>query len=148
MLVPPATMPGWKIWTVGDDICWLQVGSDGRLRAINPEAGYFGVVPGTNRKTNRNAYDMIQHDTIFTNVALTADNQPWWEGLDSGVPATDWQGKPYAPGKGPGRASEFALHRLRAAESDLFDAGRSARRRADFRDPVRRSPPRSRAARL
>jgi len=101
MLVPPESMPGWKIWTVGDDICWLQVGSDGQLRAINPEAGYFGVVPGTNRKTNCNAYDMIQRDTIFTNVALTADNQPWWEGLDSGTPVTDWQGKPYTPGSGP-----------------------------------------------
>jgi len=101
MLVPPESMPGWKIWTVGDDICWLQVGSDGQLRAINPEAGYFGVVPGTNRKTNCNAYDMIQRDTIFTNVALTADNQPWWEGLDSGTPVTDWQGKQYTPGSGP-----------------------------------------------
>jgi len=101
MLVPPESMPGWKIWTVGDDICWLQVGSDGQLRAINPEAGYFGVVPGTNRKTNCNAYDMIQRDTIFTNVALTADNQPWWEGLDSGTPVTDWQGKPYTAGSGP-----------------------------------------------
>ncbi len=99
MMVPPASMPGWKIWTVGDDICWLQVGSDGRLRAINPETGYFGVVPGTNMKTNPNAYQMIQRDTIFTNVAVTADNQPWWEGLD-GTPALDWQGKPYT-GKGP-----------------------------------------------
>ena len=100
MLVPPASMPGWKVWTVGDDICWLQVGSDGQLRAINPEAGYFGVVPGTNRKTNKNAYDMIQRDTIFTNVALTADGQPWWEGLESGTPVTDWQGKPYVAGNG------------------------------------------------
>lgn len=96
MLVPPESMPGWKIWTVGDDICWLQVGADGQLRAINPEAGYFGVVPGTNRKTNCNAYDMIQRDTIFTNVALTADNQPWWEGMETGTPVTDWQGKPYS----------------------------------------------------
>ncbi|HWK75331.1 MAG TPA: phosphoenolpyruvate carboxykinase (GTP) [Povalibacter sp.] len=100
MLVPPESMPGWKIWTVGDDICWMTVGPDGRLRAINPEAGYFGVVPGTNRKTNKNAYDMIQRDTIFTNVAVTADNQPWWEGLESGTPVTDWQGRPYA-GNGP-----------------------------------------------
>jgi len=101
MLVPPASMPGWKIWTVGDDICWMQIGKDGTLRAINPEAGYFGVVPGTNRKTNHNAYDMIQRDTIFTNVAVTEDNQPWWEGLESGTPALDWQGKPYTPGNGP-----------------------------------------------
>ncbi|HKQ83001.1 MAG TPA: phosphoenolpyruvate carboxykinase (GTP) [Steroidobacteraceae bacterium] len=101
MLVPPKTMPGWKIWTVGEDISWLSIGSDGRLRAINPEAGYFGVVPGTNRKTNLNAYDMIQRNTIFTNVAVTADNQPWWEGLDSGTPVTDWQGRPYQSGNGP-----------------------------------------------
>jgi phosphoenolpyruvate carboxykinase (GTP) len=101
MLVPPESMPGWKIWTIGDDICWLHMGKDGTMRAINPEAGYFGVVPGTNRKTNHNAYDMIQRDTIFTNVALTADNQPWWEGLESGTPVTDWQGKPYTPGNGP-----------------------------------------------
>jgi phosphoenolpyruvate carboxykinase (GTP) len=100
MLVPPDSMPGWKIWTVGDDICWLHVGSDGSLRAINPEAGYFGVAPGTNAKTNKNAFDMVQHDTIFTNVALTADNQPWWEGL-AGTPTIDWQGKPYQPGSGP-----------------------------------------------
>jgi len=100
MLVPPAAMPGWKIWTLGDDIAWLHPGVDGRLRAINPEAGYFGVVPGTNRKTNPHAFDMIRHDTIFTNVAVTADNQPWWEGLDTGTPVTDWRGQPYTPGKG------------------------------------------------
>ena len=101
MLVPPASMPGWKIWTLGDDISWLHIDAEGQLRAINPESGYFGVVPGTNRKTNCNAYDMIQRDTIFTNVAVTADNQPWWEGLESGTPAFDWQGKPYTPGNGP-----------------------------------------------
>jgi len=95
MLIPPDTMPGWKVWTIGEDIAWLHVGSDGRLRAINPEAGFFGVVPGTSPKTNRNAYEMIHHDTIFTNVALTADNEPWWEGRSTGTPVIDWQGKPY-----------------------------------------------------
>ena len=100
MLVPPDSMPGWKIWTVGDDICWMHIDAQGQLRAINPEAGYFGVVPGTNRETNRNAYDMIQRDTIFTNVALTADNEPWWEGR-SGVPVTDWQGRVYLREHGP-----------------------------------------------
>jgi phosphoenolpyruvate carboxykinase (GTP) len=104
MLVPPNSMPGWRIWTVGDDICWLHIGKDGRLYAINPEAGYFGVVPGTNRKTNRNAFEMIQHDTLFTNVALTADGQPWWEGLNAGVPMLDWQGRPWD------RANGFAAH--------------------------------------
>ncbi len=101
MLIPPAGYRGWKVWTVGDDIAWLHPGKDGRLYAINPESGYFGVVPGTNAKTNRNAYDMIRHDTIFTNVGLTADNQPWWEGLTEGKPVADWQGRPYDPANGP-----------------------------------------------
>ncbi len=101
MLIPPASYKGWKVWTVGDDIAWLHPGKDGRLYAINPESGYFGVVPGTNPKTNRNAYDTIRRDTIFTNVAVTADNQPWWEGLSEGKPVTDWQGRPYDPANGP-----------------------------------------------
>jgi len=101
MLIPPDSMPGWKVFTVGDDIAWLHPGADGRLWAINPEAGYFGVVPGTNPETNRNAYEMIRRDTLFTNVALTADNQPWWEGLSTGKPVIDWQGRPYDPARGP-----------------------------------------------
>jgi phosphoenolpyruvate carboxykinase (GTP) len=101
MLIPPEKFKGYKIWTVGDDIAWLHPGPDGRLYAINPESGYFGVVPGTNLKTNRNAYETIRRDTIFTNVALTADNQPWWEGLPDGTPVVDWQGRPYDPSKGP-----------------------------------------------
>jgi phosphoenolpyruvate carboxykinase (GTP) len=101
MLIPPASMPGWKIWTVGDDIAWLHPGPDGRLWAINPEAGYFGVVPGTNLQTNRHAFEMIRRDTIFTNVALTADNQPWWEGIGVGSAVIDWQGRPYDPANGP-----------------------------------------------
>ena len=101
MLIPPETMPGWQVWTVGDDIAWLHPGPDGRLWAINPEEGYFGVVPGTNAQTNRNAYEMIRRETLFTNVALTAENQPWWEGLPEGRPATDWQGRPYDPARGP-----------------------------------------------
>ncbi|HYL70210.1 MAG TPA: phosphoenolpyruvate carboxykinase (GTP), partial [Candidatus Dormibacteraeota bacterium] len=101
MLVPPDSMPGWKVLTIGEDIAWLHPGADGRLWAINPEAGCFGVVPGTNPQTNRNAYQMIRRDTLFTNVALTADNQPWWEGLTSGKPVIDWQGRPYDPARGP-----------------------------------------------
>ncbi len=101
MMIPPASHKGWKIWTLGDDIAWLHPGKDGRLWAINPESGYFGVVPGTNAKTNRNAYEMIQHDTLYTNVALTADQQPWWEGLESGQPVVDWQGRPYDAKRGP-----------------------------------------------
>jgi phosphoenolpyruvate carboxykinase (GTP) len=101
MLIPPASYKGWKVWTVGDDIAWLHPGKDGRLYAINPESGYFGVVPGTNAKTNRNAFETIRKDTIFTNVAVTADNQPWWEGLPEGTPVSDWQGRPYDPANGP-----------------------------------------------
>jgi phosphoenolpyruvate carboxykinase (GTP) len=103
MLIPPESYreAGWKVWTVGDDICWMRPGADGRLYAINPEAGYFGVAPGTSASSNPNALATIARDTIFTNVAVTADNQPWWEGLDDRVPALDWQGRPYDPANGP-----------------------------------------------
>lgn len=101
MLIPPESYTGWKIRTIGDDIAWLHLDESGQLRAINPEAGYFGVVPGTNINTNRNAYNMIQHDTIFTNVAVTEENEPWWEGKDVGQPYTDWKGQPYREKNGP-----------------------------------------------
>ncbi len=100
MLIPPASQAGWKVRTLGDDIAWLHLDDNGQLRAINPESGYFGVVPGTNPKTNRNAFEMIRHDTIFTNVALTATNEPWWEGKDKEEPALDWRGRPYKKGNG------------------------------------------------
>jgi phosphoenolpyruvate carboxykinase (GTP) len=101
MLIPPASMPGWEVFTVGDDICWLQIGPDGRLWAINPESGYFGVAPGTSPKTNKNAFDMIKKDTLFTNVGLNANNEPWWEGIGAGEPTIDWLKRPFDAKNGP-----------------------------------------------
>ena len=101
MLIPPDSHADWKIWTLGDDIAWLHLDDEGRLRAINPESGYFGVVPGTNSKTNKNAFDMITHDAIYTNVGRTSNNEPWWEDKQVGEPAYDWQGRDYDASNGP-----------------------------------------------
>jgi phosphoenolpyruvate carboxykinase (GTP) len=105
MLVSPLTDQGWKVWTVGDDIAWMRIGEDGRLWAVNPENGFFGVAPGTSVETNPNAMATLSHNSIFTNVARTPDGLPWWEGIDptQKTPPTgsvDWMGRPWQAGKG------------------------------------------------
>jgi len=107
MMIPPKRFKGWKIWTVGDDIAWMRVGDDGRLYAVNPENGYFGVAPGTSYDSNPNAMKTVLRDTIFTNVARTPDGDVWWEGKDGPVPpeVIDWKGNPWSS-----RSPEKAAH--------------------------------------
>jgi len=133
MMVSALEHQGYRVWTVGDDIAWMQPGPDGYLHAINPEAGFFGVAPGTNEKTNPNVMAALRKNTIFTNTALTSRNEPWWEGMNDNGPTgvIDWQGRAWTGRTAP-RHKRIHVTRCRRTRRPRFLALGGSRGSPDF----------------
>ena len=129
MMVSALESQGYRVWTIGDDIAWMHIASDGTLRAVNPEAGFFGVAPGTNKQTNPNVMSALSHDTIFTNVAISEAQEPWWEGIGTPPPPgfINWKGEPWASDRAPPRIPIRVTRFRRSSHLRFLRTGKSQR---------------------